>query len=68
MAAIAVDTADAVYMVTVVINKAVTVTMGVRKTFHPFYQGIFVIKHIFLWYIMYYSSVLFSFILHLLSF
>ena len=47
MAGIAVDTADAVYMVTVVINKAVTVTMGVRKTFHPFYQGIFVIKHFF---------------------
>ena len=43
MAGIAVDTADAVYMVTVVINKAVTVTMGVRKTFN-LCQGIFVIE------------------------
>ena len=34
MAGIAVDTAHAVYMATVVINKAVTVTMGVRKTFN----------------------------------
>lgn len=46
MAGIAVDTADAVYMVTVVINKAVTVTMGVRKTFN-LCQGIFVIEHFF---------------------
>ena len=46
MAGIAVDTADAVYMVTVVINKAVTVTMGVRKTFN-LCQGIFVIEHLF---------------------
>ena len=34
MAGFAVDTADAVYMAIVVINNAVTVSMGVRKTFN----------------------------------